>query len=79
MEDYSKIKIGGHVTGIMGLSAVLTEKGVAAEIEHVSDPHEIASYVLSATPVLIINGKVKSTGSVPPRIRLEAWLARDAE
>jgi len=27
------------------------------------------------TPALIINGNVKSVGSVPPKPKLKAWLA----
>lgn len=163
MEDHSKIKVGGHVTGIMGLKAVLsemaehyrnepderigalmreklasqnyiaggaeliyeqaflrefkkhigqplpaestdeltirvlgqgcpqcerlnrevmqilTEHQLAADLEHVTDPLEIVGYGLFAMPVLIINGKVRSTGSVPPRAKLKAWLTSDAQ
>ncbi|HDR16697.1 MAG TPA: thioredoxin family protein [Desulfobacteraceae bacterium] len=35
------------------------------------DIKEIGSYGVMGTPALIINGKVKSVGSVPPRSRLK--------
>lgn len=165
MEDYSKIKVGGHVTGIMGLKAVLaemaelhrnepderigalmreklasmnyitggaeqieryeqaflreykkhvgqplpaeatneltikvlgpgcpqckrlrqevmqvlTENQVAADLEHVTDPMEIAGYGLLAMPALIVNGIVKSTGSVPSKVKLKTLLRIVAE
>lgn len=161
MEDYSKIKVGSHVTGIMGLKAVLAEiaeysshepderigvlmreklaaenyiskeakqiyeqaflreykkyvgrpaleepageltvkvlgagcpqcerlsrevmqvlaeNNLAADLEHVTDPMEIAGYGVFATPVLMINGSVRSTGSVPPKAKLKAWLTEN--
>lgn len=58
---------------------VLAENQVAADLEHVTEPLEIASYGLLAMPALIINGKVKSTGSVPPKAKLKAWLRSDTE
>lgn len=58
---------------------VLAENNLAADLEHVTDPMEIADYGVFAMPVLIVNGKIKSTGSVPPKARLKAWLLGDAE
>lgn len=56
------------------LMEVLAETGITAGIDHVRDIKEIGSYGVMGTPALIINGKVKSVGSVPPRSRLKAWL-----
>lgn len=53
---------------------VLAENNLAADFEHVTDLVEIASYGIFSTPALIVNGKVKSTGSVPPIAKLESWL-----
>ncbi|RJR43180.1 MAG: thioredoxin family protein [Desulfobacteraceae bacterium] len=53
---------------------VLAELKLEAEVEHVKDIREIAGTGVVAVPGLIINGQVKSVGSVPPRARLVEWL-----
>ena len=56
------------------LMQVMSEIDIMADIEHVRDIKKIGQYGVMGTPALIINGKVKSVGSVPPRNRLENWL-----
>jgi small redox-active disulfide protein 2 len=53
---------------------VMAELALEAEIEHVRDIKEIASYGVMGVPALIINGQVRSVGSVPPRAKLIEWL-----
>lgn len=60
---------------VMGLMA---EAGIAAELEHVRDPAEIVSYGVMGAPALVINGQVKAVGSIPPRIKLKAWIEQAA-
>jgi hypothetical protein len=57
------------------LKSVLTETGVAANVDHVRDVKEIGKYGVMGMPALIINGKVKSVGNVPPRAKLREWLS----
>jgi protein-disulfide isomerase len=45
-----------------------------ADIEHVTDIAEIGSYGVMGTPALIVNGTVKSVGSLPPKTKLKQWL-----
>ena len=61
------------------LMEVMVELGLAASIEHVTDLKEIAKYGVMGTPALIVNGKVKAVGRVPPRKKIVQWLkeARD--
>jgi small redox-active disulfide protein 2 len=54
--------------------AVLSETGIQAGLNHISDPNLIAQYGILPTPALIINGKVKSSGRVPPRSMIKKWL-----
>jgi small redox-active disulfide protein 2 len=54
--------------------AVLAELGQPADVLHVTDIKEIASYGVMGTPTLVVNGKVLWVGSVPPRVRLKALL-----
>ena len=56
------------------LMQVLAETGVLAAVEHVRDIKEIGKYGVMGTPALIIDGKVKSVGKVPPRNKLKEWL-----
>lgn len=53
---------------------IMAELKLQADIEHVRDIKEIASYGVLGSPALIINGKVKAVGSVPPRHKIIAWL-----
>jgi len=55
---------------------IMSELKLQADIEHVRDIKEIASYGVLGSPALIINGKVKAVGSVPPRHKIIAWLKR---
>jgi hypothetical protein len=44
---------------------VLQEEGIEADVQHVRDVKEIASYGVLGTPGLVINGEVVSSGRVP--------------
>ncbi len=61
------------------LMGMMAELNVAAGLEHVRDPIEIASYGVMGTPGLIINGQVKAVGSVPPKNKLKEWLIEAAK
>ena len=56
------------------LMAVMAEMNLPADIEHVTDIAEIGSYGVMGTPALIVNGAVKSVGSIPPKAKLKQWL-----
>jgi len=56
------------------LMAVLAEMNLPADIEHVTDIAEIGGYGVMGTPALIVNGAVKSVGSIPPKTKLKQWL-----
>jgi small redox-active disulfide protein 2 len=56
------------------LMQVMAETGIMADIEHVRDIKEIGRYGVMGTPALLINGKVKSVGKVPPKNKLKEWL-----
>jgi len=61
------------------LMAMMTELNIAAGLEHVRDPLEIANFGVMGMPALIINGEVKASGSVPPKSRLKEWLLEAAK
>ena len=53
---------------------ILARHGLAADLEYINDPLEIANYGVIALPVLIINDKVVSSGITPSVAKLEAWI-----
>jgi hypothetical protein len=57
--------------------AVLSETGMKAGLNHITDPNIMAQYGIIATPALIINGKVKSRGTLPPKALIKKWLEEE--
>ncbi len=56
------------------LMEVMAEIDLAADLEHVREIKEIGKYGVMGMPALIINGKVMSVGTVPPKAKLKEWL-----
>ncbi|MDD5153139.1 MAG: thioredoxin family protein [Desulfovibrionales bacterium] len=54
--------------------SILTEENIGAEVEHVHDVREIASYGMVATPALVINGEIKSSGRLPSKTQIKDWI-----
>jgi hypothetical protein len=61
------------------LMAMMAELNIAADLEHVRDPIDIANYGVMGMPALIINGEVKAVGTVPPPKKLKEWLLEAAK
>jgi len=57
---------------------VLTELTVAADVEKITDIKKMMSFGILATPGLVINGKVKSTGRIPRIEEIKAWIQEAA-
>ncbi|MCX7995806.1 MAG: thioredoxin family protein [candidate division WOR-3 bacterium] len=53
---------------------VVQELNIAVDIEHVRDLKEIAKYGVVATPGLVINKKLVSTGRVPNKNQIRDWI-----
>jgi small redox-active disulfide protein 2 len=58
---------------------VMSENGIAADLEHIRDVAEIARLGVMGVPALLINGQVKAVGSVPPRDKIQKWIVKAAE
>jgi len=56
---------------------VLSEAGIKAGLNHITDPSLIAQYGVLALPGLIINGKVKSKGTIPSKSMIKKWLEEE--
>ena len=56
---------------------VVTENGIEAEIEKVTDYKDIMSYGIMSTPGLVLNGKVVLSGKLPTKSTLTHWLVNE--
>lgn len=56
------------------IEEVAAAKGVAIELEKVTDMAAILSYGVMSTPGVVVDGKVVHAGGVPDRKKIEGWL-----
>ena len=54
----------------------LTEAGVEATVEKVTDIMEIAGYGVFGTPAVIVDGEVKSVGKIPDKQAIKTWIKK---
>ena len=52
--------------------------GVEAEIEKIEDMDDIRKHGVRATPALIIDDELKSSGRIPPTSEIVTWLTTAA-
>lgn len=52
----------------------VSESGVAASVEKVSDMMEIAGYGVFGTPAVVVDGEVKCVGKIPKKADVLGWL-----
>jgi len=52
----------------------VSELGVAADVEKISDAMKIAGYGVFGTPAVVVNGEVKSVGKIPSKEDVKSWL-----
>ena len=52
----------------------VSEAGITANIEKVTDIMEIAGYGVLGTPAVIIDGEVKSVGKIPSTKEIKSWI-----
>ena len=57
--------------------AALSQTGIQVSLNHITDPSLMAQYGILPTPTLIINGKVKSKGTLPPKLMIKKWLEEE--
>jgi protein-disulfide isomerase len=55
----------------------LAELNVGADVQKVTDIKKIAEYRIYATPGLVINGKVKSSGRIPAPEEIKRWIQEE--
>lgn len=52
----------------------LTESGVEATVEKVTDIIKIAGYGVMMTPAVVVDGEVKSVGKIPSKEDINSWI-----
>ena len=78
-EEQVEIKVLGRgcnrcdqlMQDVMG---VASELDLRTDIDHIKDLKEIGKFGAVGTPALVINGKIKSMGHVPSKLKIKAWL-----
>lgn len=58
---------------------IMQRRGLAADIEQIHDLDEIWRHGVIATPALIVNGTIKSSGRMPSPAEVEQWLLEEAD
>ena len=53
---------------------ILAARGLAAELQYITDPGLLKEYGVRTFPALILNGRVVVAGRVPPAAELEKLL-----
>lgn len=56
------------------IKEVISELGLEATVEEVTDMSEIMKHNVLTTPGVVIDGKVVSKGKVPSKKEIEGWL-----
>jgi len=53
----------------------VSEAGVQANIEKVTNILDIGSYGVFGTPAVVVDGEVKSVGKVPTKEEVKKWIS----
>ncbi len=57
----------------------LKELNLEAQVEKVADLDKISSYGVLMTPGLVIDGKVRSSGTLPSMAKLKEWIEGESK
>jgi len=52
----------------------VTETGINARIEKVTDLMKIAGYGVFGTPAVVVDGEVKCVGKIPTKDEVKGWI-----
>jgi small redox-active disulfide protein 2 len=58
---------------------VVAENNITADIEKITDVQEMVQYGIMATPGLVINGKVKSSGLTLKDEQILNWIKEESD
>jgi small redox-active disulfide protein 2 len=52
----------------------VSEAGVEARLDKVTDTMKIATYGVFGTPAVVVDGEVKSVGKIPTKAEIKGWI-----
>ena len=55
---------------------VVSEAGIDAKIEKITDTMKIAEYGVFGTPAIVVDGEVKSVGKMPSNDEIKNWIVK---
>jgi len=55
---------------------VVTETGVDAQVEKVTNALEIAGYGVFGTPAVVVDGEVRCVGKIPQKQEVLGWIGK---
>lgn len=56
----------------------LSELGVSANVDKVTDVNQYADYGVMMTPALVVNGNLKVSGRVPAKDEIKKWIEEES-
>ncbi len=56
------------------VSETVSDLGMSANVEKVTDFQKIAEYGVLGTPAVVVDGQVKCMGKVPSKDEIKKWL-----
>ena len=56
----------------------VSEAGLSASVEKVTDIRKIAEYGVFGTPAVVVDGDVKSVGKIPTKQEVKQWIQSSA-
>ncbi|MBM4181488.1 MAG: thioredoxin family protein [Betaproteobacteria bacterium] len=56
------------------IAEIAAAKGVAIQLEKITDLAAILGYGVMSTPGVVVDGKVVHSGGVPDRKKIESWI-----
>lgn len=59
------------------IMAVLSETGIQASFNFITEPSLMSQYGILPMPALIIDGKVRSKGNIPLKSEIKKWLEEE--
>ena len=57
----------------------LAEMNFGADVKKIADLKQIAAFGVFATPVLVIDGKVKCVGRIPSQDEIKRWIREEMQ
>jgi small redox-active disulfide protein 2 len=54
----------------------VSETGVSATVEKVTDILKIGEYGVFGTPAVVVDGEVKSVGKIPTKDEVKGWISK---